>query len=83
MTGVHTALRGLTYSGDTKHFTFDKYVTNHVNQHNTADRLTDYGAAKLDGGSRAGPPTDTPMKFTRSQIGDGSRTNLIHGGHPA
>jgi hypothetical protein len=48
MTGVHTALRGLTYSGDTKHFTFDKYVTNHVNQHNTADRLTDYGAAKLD-----------------------------------
>jgi len=48
MTGVHTTLHGLTYLGDTKHFTFDKYVTNHVNQHNTADRLTDYGAAKLD-----------------------------------
>jgi hypothetical protein len=47
MTGVHTTLRTLTYSGDTKHFTFDKYVTNHVNQHNIADRLTDYGAAKL------------------------------------
>ena len=48
MTGIHTTLRGLTYSGDTKHFSFDKYVTNHVNQHNLADRLTDYGAAKLD-----------------------------------
>ncbi len=48
MTGIHMTLRGLTYSGDTKHFTFHKYVMNRVNQHNLANRLTDYGNAKLD-----------------------------------
>jgi hypothetical protein len=47
MTGIHMTLRGLTYSGDTKHFTFHKYVMNRVNQHNLANRLTDYGNAKL------------------------------------
>jgi hypothetical protein len=47
-TNILTTLRGLTYTGDSKNYNFDKYVTNHVQQHNLATSLIDYGATELD-----------------------------------
>jgi hypothetical protein len=41
-------LQGLTYTGDSKNYNFDKYVTNHVQQHNLAMSLIDYGGTGLD-----------------------------------
>jgi hypothetical protein len=47
-TNILSTLRGLTYTGDSKNFNFDKYVTNHVQQHNLATSLIDYGGMQLD-----------------------------------
>ncbi len=47
-TNILSTLRGLTYTGDSKNFNFDKYVTNHVQQHNLAISLIDYGGTELD-----------------------------------
>ncbi len=47
-TNILTTLQGLTYTGDSKNYNFDKYVTNHVQQHNLATSLIDYGATELD-----------------------------------
>jgi hypothetical protein len=47
-TNILLTLRGLTYTGDSKNFNFDKYVTNHVQQHNLAISLIDYGGTELD-----------------------------------
>ena len=46
-TTVLSNLRNLTYTGDTKNYNFDKYVTNHVQQHNLAHSLVKYGAAPI------------------------------------
>ena len=46
-TTVLSNLRNLTYTGDTKNYNFDKYVTNHVQQHNLAHSLEEYGAAPI------------------------------------
>ena len=43
---LHT-LKTLHYSGDWKNFTFDKFMTAHVEQHNLADLLTDLGQERL------------------------------------
>ena len=40
-------LKTLHYSGDQKNFTFDKFMTTHVEQHNLADSLTDLGQDPL------------------------------------
>ena len=47
-TGILSRLRNLTYTGDTKNFNFDKYVTNHVQQHNLAASLVEYGGQAID-----------------------------------
>ena len=43
---LHT-LKTLHYSGDHKNFTFDKFVTAQVKQHNLADSLIDLGQDPL------------------------------------
>ena len=43
---LHT-LKTLHYSGDQKNFTFDKFVTAHIEQHNLADSLIDLGQDPL------------------------------------
>ena len=48
LTNILTMLRGLTYTGDSTNYNFDKYVTNHVQQHNLATSLIDYGGTELD-----------------------------------
>jgi hypothetical protein len=40
-------IQTLVYEGDRRHFTFDKYVHLHVDQHNLHNDLTDYGVAPL------------------------------------
>ena len=47
-TAIHTTLRNLTYTGDTKNYNFDKYVQNHVSQHNTAANLVEFGGTDLE-----------------------------------
>jgi hypothetical protein len=48
LTNILSTLQGLTHTGDSKNFNFDKYVTNHVQQHNLATSLIDYGGVQLD-----------------------------------
>jgi hypothetical protein len=47
-TAIHTRLRNLTYTGDMMNYNFDKYVANHVSQHNTAANLVEFGGAELE-----------------------------------
>ena len=47
-TNILSMLWGLTYTGDSKNYNFDKYVTNHVQQHNLVTSLIDYGGTGLD-----------------------------------
>ena len=47
-TKILTDLRGLSYTGDTKNFNFDKYVTEHVKLHNQAVSLLEYGGGTID-----------------------------------
>lgn len=47
-TGILSSLRSFTYTGDSKNFNFEKYVTNHVEQHNLSASLIEYGGQALD-----------------------------------
>jgi hypothetical protein len=47
-TAVHTTLDSLSYTGDTKNYNFDKYITKHVKQNNIAALLKEFGGAPLD-----------------------------------
>ena len=47
-TAVHNTLNSLSYTGDTKNYNFDKYVTEHVKQHNIASSLEEFGGTPLD-----------------------------------
>ena len=40
-------IQGLVYDGDRRHFTFDKYVQLHIDQHNLHNDLSEYGVAPL------------------------------------
>ena len=40
-------LKNLCYSGDRKNYTFDKYCTAHVEQHNQLDNLLEYGVQDM------------------------------------
>ena len=48
LTNILLMLQGLNYTGDSKNFNFDKYVTNNVQQHNLAVSLINYGGTELD-----------------------------------
>ena len=45
---IITALKNLYYSGDRANYTFDKYCTAHVEQHNRHSALAEYGVSPLD-----------------------------------
>jgi hypothetical protein len=45
---ILTALKNLHYSGDRANFTFDKYCTAHVEQHNQHAALQEYGIKPLE-----------------------------------
>jgi hypothetical protein len=45
---VLSTLKALHYSGDRRNFTFDKYCTAHVDQHNQHAALAEYDVAPLD-----------------------------------
>ncbi len=45
---VLTTLKALHYGGDQRNFTFDKYCTAHVDQHNRHAALAEYGVAPLE-----------------------------------
>ena len=47
-TAIHNTLNSLSYTGDTKNYNFDKYVTKHVTQHNIAALLEEFGGTPLD-----------------------------------
>ncbi len=51
-TGILSTLRSLTYTGDSKNFNFEKYVTNHVEQHNLSASLIEYRGAAIDESSK-------------------------------
>ena len=40
-------IQALVYKGDRRHFTFNKYVQLHVDQHNLNNDLSDYGVDPL------------------------------------
>jgi hypothetical protein len=44
---IVTKIQALVYEGDWEHFTFDKYVQLHVDQHNLHNDLFDYGVDPL------------------------------------
>ncbi len=45
---IHLTLKSLHYSGERKNFTFDKYCTAHVEQHNRYAALSEWNMAPLD-----------------------------------
>jgi hypothetical protein len=45
---VLLTLKALHYSGDWRNFTFDKYCTAHVDQHNRHAALAEYGVGPLE-----------------------------------
>jgi len=47
-TAILSQLRALTYTGNSKNYNFDKYVTNHVAQHNLSASLIEFGGVELD-----------------------------------
>ncbi len=46
--GIITTLKEMFYSGDGKNFTYDKYCTVHVEQHNRHASLVDYNVTPLE-----------------------------------
>ncbi len=45
---ILTTLKALFYSGDRRNFTFDKYCTAHVEQHNRHASLAEYNVPALE-----------------------------------
>jgi hypothetical protein len=45
---ILSTLKALHYGGDRKNFTFDKYCTAHVDQHNSHAALAEYDVAPLE-----------------------------------